>query len=108
MISQATAEDAQRAREEAQAAQEREAESARSADQAREEAQQAKALAASSATAAELARQSKGACRIGLFVDPDDEQLDGVTKQVELQLRNSSRGQHLGTMENRTEDTVVQ
>ncbi len=83
-MSQATAEDAQRAREEAQEAQQREAESTRSAESAYEEAQQAKALAASSATEAQLARRE---------TELAVEQADTLRRQLEnLQLRQTESG----------------
>jgi outer membrane protein OmpA-like peptidoglycan-associated protein len=84
MMSQATAEDAERAREETLQAQSREAESQRTAQQAIEEAQQAKALAASSATAAQLARRE---------ADLAVEQADTLRRQLEnLQLRQTESG----------------
>ena len=84
MMSQATAEDAERAREEAQQAAQREAESQATARQAVEEAEQAKALAASSATAAQLARRE---------ADLAVEQANTLRRQLEnLQLRQTESG----------------
>jgi outer membrane protein OmpA-like peptidoglycan-associated protein len=84
MMSQATAEDAERAREEALEARQREAESVRSAQQAQDEADQAKALAASSSTAAQLARRE---------ADLALEQADTLRRQLEnLQLRQTESG----------------
>jgi outer membrane protein OmpA-like peptidoglycan-associated protein len=84
MISQATAEDAARAREQAAEAQEQERRSVQTAAQAREEAQQAKALAASSATTAELAQREAN-----LAV----QKAESLRRQLEnLQLRQTESG----------------
>jgi len=84
MMSQATAEDAERARMEAESAMTREEQSALSARRAREEAEQAKALAESSALAASLAKREANLA---------SEQAQSLRRQLEnLQLRQTESG----------------
>ena len=79
-----TEEDAQRARDEKEAALKKEAESARAAQQSAEEAAQARRLATSSASEAEFAR---------LEADLASQQINSLTRQLEnLQLRETESG----------------